>query len=93
MKICDTAVVLELCSVVVFVNNYYTACTVRGKRHKTVECPSVCPSVCPVDSQQQFLYGINVVIHGQIFIECDAKNFYMVSYWDPRAIDVNSGKI
>jgi len=68
MKICDTAVVLELCSVVVFVNNYYTACTVRGKRQKTVECPSVCPSVCPVDSQQQFPYGINVVIHGQIFI-------------------------
>jgi len=40
-----------------------------------------------------FPYGINVVIHGQIFIECDAKNFYMVSHWDPSAIGANSGKI
>jgi len=27
--------------------------SMRGKRHKTVECPSVRLSVCPVDRQQQ----------------------------------------
>jgi len=37
--------------------------------------------------------GIDVVIHGQIFIECDAKNFYMVGQRDLAASDIDCGEI
>jgi len=35
--------------------SYYAVRVVCGKRHTTVECPSVCPFVCPVDQQQHGL--------------------------------------
>jgi len=40
----------------------------------------------------RFADGICMVIHGQIFIQCDAKNFCMVSQWDLRASNVNCGE-
>ena len=36
--------------------------------------------------------GIDMVIHGKIFIECDAKNFYMVSQRDLRTGNVDRGE-
>ena len=35
----------------------------------------------------------DMVIHRQVFIECDAKNFYMVSQRDPRASNIDCGEI
>ena len=36
--------------------------------------------------------GIDMVIHGYVFIECDAKNFYMVSQRDLRTGNVDCGE-
>ena len=40
-----------------------------------------------------FAEGIDIVINGQIFMECDAKNVYMVRQRDVRASDDYCGKI